>query len=112
MEWLSYAERHYHPSSKGYGRQWGMKITAPLAEAACQTIRGSIQRKEQADPVERFAQALEDKDVAKINSLLNSAWFGVPESTDSWGIEGFREAVELLEDLPEEEEEAIPEASR
>ena len=34
-------------------------------------------------------------------SLLNSAWFGVPESTQCWKLEGFKEAIDLLEDPPD-----------
>jgi len=46
---------------------------------------------------------LDAQDISKAMKLLNDAWFGVPESTDCWQIYGFKEAVDLLDDPPEEE---------
>lgn len=82
---------------------FAMEITAPNAERACQEIRQQIRKEEQDDPVERFDKAVTSADVGEIMSLLNSAWFGVPESTSCWQIRGFAEAVDLLDDPPEEE---------
>lgn len=80
-----------------------MPITAPNAERACQWIRQDIRAKEPADPLSRWDKALSDGDVGEIMSLLESTWFGVPESTDCWNIPGFAVAVNLLDDPPEME---------
>lgn len=80
-----------------------MRITAHNAEAASRYVRAQIRNQaERADPIVRFELALAQSDIIGINNVLNEAWFGVPESTDCWSIKGFREAVELMEDLPEE----------
>ena len=86
-----------------------MPITAPAAEAACQNIRREILADakadpEHSDPLQRFNLAVAQQDIGTINLLLNEAWFGVPESTSCWGIEGFMEAVDLIEEPPEEED--------
>lgn len=97
---------NYHPTSEAYARWRPGNITAPGAEAACVTVRDLIAREEigEPHPIERFDAALASGDAQEIWSLLNSAWFGVPESTECWQVPGFREAVALLEDPPEEEE--------
>lgn len=82
-----------------------MPITAPMAEQACQRVRQSIRQETPEDPLLRWDNALKSKDIIELINLLNEAWFGVPESTSCWGIKGFKEAVELLEDPPEQEEE-------
>lgn len=114
-EWLEYARingdlltqfiKDWHPASKTKVNKTNMRITAAGAEAACETIRESIAAKEAGNiaPEERFALALVSGDTSKITSLLNSAWFGVPESTACWQIAGFKEAVELIEQVPEED---------
>ena len=89
-----------------------MTITAPNAEQAAHAVRRAIANEEadKPSPLERFDKALQDKNIGEINSLLNeinsllnSAWSGVPESTSCWRIPGFKEAVDLMDDLPEEE---------
>lgn len=80
-----------------------MPITAPNAEMACREIRHDIRAKEPSDPLSRWDKALSDGDVGEIMSLLDGAWFGVPESTDCWNIPGFAVAVNLLDDPPEME---------
>lgn len=82
-----------------------MPITASGAEQACKAVRDSIRAKEgqQLAPEYLFKLALDKGDISELNSLLNSAWFGVPESTSCWQIPGFSEAVSLLEDPPEDE---------
>lgn len=115
QEWLERARanaevlrsliRNYHP---GIGRILNdnppVEITAPGAEAACQVIREKIRREEsgKGDPVARFDQELAAGNVQNLGALLNGAWFGVPESTSCWHITGFKEAVELLEDPPDD----------
>ena len=93
----------YRPSSRRRAQR-PMVITAPAAEVACQNIREDIVQKETVNPVNRWDKALAEGDVAKIISLLESAWFGVPESTECWSIPGFNEAVNLLDDPPDEDE--------
>jgi hypothetical protein len=55
------------------------------------------------NPVAQFDSALAAGDIGQLMTLLNGAWFGVPESTECWGIEGFKIAVDLMDDPPEEE---------
>lgn len=78
-------------------------ITAPNAERACEAVREEIRKKEGDDPLVEFDSALATEDIGKLTCLLNEAWFGVPESTSCWRIPGFHEAVELLDDPPEQE---------
>lgn len=111
-EWIHYAKTHkdklvtflndWHPSSNGQIKYHEMKITAMNAERACEVVRQEVRKKQQeSNPVEQFEFALKCNDIETINRLLNSAWFGVPESTGCWNQIGFREAVELMDDLPE-----------
>lgn len=79
-----------------------MPITAPNAELACQTVRTKIRQEQPQNPLERWDKAVEEKNIAEIDSLLNGAWFGVPESTSCWSIPGFKEAVDLMDDPPYE----------
>ena len=115
QQWLNTAElnkqklilfvRAWHPRSGQV--QSDMKITAPNAELARANVVKSIQSQNQStlDPVVELETAIKNRNLSAINALLNQAWFGVPESTSCWGIEGFKEAVELMEDLPYEDEE-------
>ncbi len=94
----------YHPAAPLFFQlNRNLTITAPKAEALCEKIREEIRRNNLKDPVESFNKALEKDNVKELLNLLNSAWFGVPESRDCWGIRGFKEAVDLMEDPPEEE---------
>lgn len=76
-------------------------ITAEAAEHACEHVRREIVATGGGDPVELFTLALRNGDVRTIVRLLNEAWFGVPESRDCWKIRGFTEAVDLLDEPPE-----------
>jgi hypothetical protein len=84
-----------------------LEITAPNAEVARQTVvKHMLMNGEcQGDPVKRLEVALAVGNIGEINSILNRAWFGVPESTSCWNIRGFKEAVDLMDDPPEQEEE-------
>lgn len=99
----------YHPSSHARNPQfWKVQITAPNAEHALNApggIRDQIRAEVPEDPAQLFDTALSAGDFDTTYSLLNGAWFGVPESTSCWMIRGFKEAVELLEDPPEPDEE-------
>jgi hypothetical protein len=81
-----------------------MPITAPAAEQACQHVRTQIRKEEPDDPLTRWDRAITSGDIGEIDSLLNGAWFGVPESTGCWNIPGFNEAVDLMDDPPMEPE--------
>jgi len=78
-------------------------ITAPQAERACEIVRKAIAKESFICPDVQFNVALQNDDAATIASLLQSAWFGVPESTGCWSIPGFSIAVDLLDDPIEEE---------
>lgn len=101
---------NYHPRSatyaKTYKRPEPLPITAPGAEAACRVVRNKIAKEDSLEPhpIAVFNIALETGNLEaaqEINNLLNSAWFGVPESTSCWQIPGFKEAVALMEDSPD-----------
>src|SRR5678816_773297 len=97
--------KNYHPVNRQLGRRknedW---ITAPNAELACTVIRKAIRDSYQGMPPDMmFEQAMGDNDWATINLILNDAWFGVPESRSAWNIRGFRTAVHLIEEPPDEE---------
>ena len=72
-----------------------------MAFSATQIRRGMVIVFE-GDPCREFDIALAAGDIQKVTNLLNDAWFGVPESTRCWQIEGFTEAVGLLEDPPDD----------
>lgn len=98
--------QNFHPATPDGPRRGIGPITAGAAEAACENVRRDIADKERdmGNPVERFDKALKDGDVLEIDSLLNSAWFGVPESINCWKVAGFKEAVDLMDDPPEDED--------
>ena len=112
VEWLEKARSNqdvlrslvaeYHPSAGAARHE--MEITAPNAELACERARASIAKREPQDPVQRLNVALAIGNIGEIIHVLDCAWFGVPESTSCWQINGFKEAVALLEDAPEQEE--------
>lgn len=113
QEWLNYAIAHraklvlllnaYHPRSFGM-RSVRTPITAHNAEIACNVVRNVIRERDKhlPNPVEQFNQAIDADNWVIVNSLLNDAWFGVPESTSCWNIEGYTEAVTLIEEPPDE----------
>lgn len=97
----------YHPASHRVDArksERGVLITAPSVEVACRSIRENIAHEEidLAQPQDRFLAALKQENWKTIYSLLDSAWFGVPESTECWQIKGFAKAVDLLDDPPED----------
>ena len=115
-EWLEKAKSNapalrsligsYHPGAVNRQHYKDLPITAPNVELAIGTIRRKVAKENQnRDPVAEFDRALEAGDIGKLIGVLNGAWFGVPESTSCWGIEGFSQAVGLLEDTPDEPDE-------
>ena len=77
-------------------------ITAPNAARVCEVIRKQVRKEFLGIPEEQLKAAIAEGNVGKVTELLNQAWFGVPESIGCWGVEGFREAVALLEDTPDD----------
>ena len=116
QEWLEIATdnapqlrkllEEYHPISQGMITRADlpyMPITAPAAEQVCREIREQIKSTHPTlNPVEAFNAALAEGNVPVIITLLNQAWFGVPESTDCWKIPGFSAAVGLMDDTPDD----------
>ena len=94
---------NYHPSSRKPNRA-ALPITAELTEAVCVSARKAIKQRHPDNPVTQFDLAVQANDTRKLMSLLDGAWFGVPESTSCWGIAGFPEAVDLMDDPPDQEE--------
>lgn len=94
---------NYHPSATAPRRK-RMPITTTAPEAACEMIREQIKAEAPTDPLARWDKAISEQNISEINSLLNDAWFGVPESTECWSIPGFGIACDLMDDLPEPEE--------
>ena len=84
-----------------------VNITAPQAERACEVVRESIRKESFERPDVVFNIALQKEDCSAIADLISAAWFGVPESTSCWQIEGFKEAVDLMDDPVEEPWEEI-----
>jgi len=115
-EWLAKVEEkqellksliaNYHPRLPHKPRH-ELEITAPNAEMARQTVVKEmlLSGECQGDPVKRFEVALATEDIGELMSILNRTWFGVPESTSCWNISGFSEAVDLMDDPPEQEDE-------
>jgi hypothetical protein len=91
----------YHPANlfpRSPQSKMDATITAPNAERACEIVREQIRKESFERPDIQFDIALAKQDHETISSLLSAAWFGVPESTSCWGIEGFNVAVDLLDD--------------
>ena len=96
--------RNYHPGVMKAEQLSDFEITAPGAEAASVVIRERIAAETKGrDILAEFDRAVEREDIQALYSILNSAWFGVPESTSCWQIPGFKVAVSLLDDPPEPE---------
>jgi len=116
VEWFEKVRQHedvlerlvadYHPAAMMPRPSTPLlPITAPSAERARQEVANLVKGESNVSPRDRFRSALRHEDVESMYTVLNQTWFGVPESTGCWDLEGFSELVELLEDPPEEEEE-------
>jgi hypothetical protein len=100
----------YHPYNGPHPQRATLKITAPSAEARMVGIREEIAMKSPIlAPAVRFDAAIADKNFHELYLILSATWFGVPESTECWGIRGFKELVALLEDMPEPNDEELAE---
>lgn len=83
---------NYHPAMHAHRKP--MKITAPNAEEACEKIRKQL-AKRGSSPVDDFNMALEAKDGPAMVSLLNGAWFGMPEAFEVRSEPGFHVLCDL-----------------
>lgn len=81
-------------------------ITAPTAEEACEVVRKQIQRTKPQNPLTIFDTLAEDPALhnKELASLLNDAWFGMPESRSVRSLPGFFELCDLCEGVDEEED--------
>lgn len=114
-DWIATAKRDlprlkrlvdaYHPVHQDPLQRYedGLPITAPGAEAACIEMRKDIKSSFAGNPTFQLEAAVQIGDISTAMTILNQAWIGVPESHDCWRISGFREAVALLEDPPDDE---------
>lgn len=78
-------------------------ITASGAEAACESVRREIRAKYAGSPLDRFDAAVEKMDTRELSSLLNDAWFGMPESASVREVPGFHALCDLCEGVDDEE---------
>lgn len=105
MELLCSFIAKWHPGSKARNPD-PMTITAPSPENFRRIMEARIEKEQTQDPVIEFREAIQAEDVGKAIGILNGAWCGVPESTSCWRIPGFPEAVDLMDDPPEDPREA------
>jgi len=84
-----------------------LPITAPDAEAACESIRREIQAEYTGSPLDRFDLAAERMDTRELTSLLNDAWFGMPESASVRKVPGFHALCDLCEGVDIEDDNAV-----
>lgn len=103
MELLCNFIGNWHPASKTRKPE-PMTITAPDAEILRRQIEDKIAKRDQTDPVVRFRGAIKLGCIGDAIAILSDAWCGVPESTSCWRIPGFARAVDLMDDLPEDDE--------
>jgi hypothetical protein len=117
QEFINYADankevlirliNNFHPVNRQPNRrretinQKGDFITAPNVEMAITPIRKEIKENYKGNPSDDFLRAIVENKWEPIYKILNETWMGVPESTNCWQYDGFREAVYLLEDWPE-----------
>ena len=111
-EWWLLVEHHknnllqlvdrFHPANNRCNLY---KITAPLAEVACEQIRQEIKEQTEKTPSESFQLFMDQKD-PELVSLLNETWFGMPESYDVQGYPGFGTLCDLCSEAYVLEEES------
>ncbi len=83
----------YHPTGAKSSPE--VHISAPGAEHACEIIREQIARESSGDPAAEFDQAVKDRDPVKLVSMLNGAWFGMPECMGVRSEGGFHALCDL-----------------
>ena len=79
-------------------------ITAPNAELARRAIMHQMIREQLGNGLGKLVQALNNRDMSTCYNVMSESWFAIPESTQCWEIEGFKELVSLMENLPNEDE--------
>ena len=83
----------FHPCSerpKEFDEFNDLEITAKAAESACEFVREQIKKENKyINPAIEFDLAAQAKDHEKLLNLMNSAWFGMPESTGCWEYPAF-----------------------
>lgn len=118
QEWLEQASRDkdklisiiykYHPVLKAPNPLF--VPTAPAAQRACDSICVAIKEATpNRNPVKEFETALTNRDVLAVASILHDTWFGVPETTHCRKLRGFVEAINLLDDMPDDAEDVSAE---
>lgn len=92
----------WYPGSKDYGSDpTPLPITAPNVEE----VRVKMLTKPRAPITESdIDEMIEHCEAPALYAVLSDGWMAVPESTDCWNIEGFANAVSLLDDPPEYDE--------
>jgi hypothetical protein len=70
-------------------------ITAPKAEEICEKVRETIKESTKLNPHDEFIKALENEDGVTISKILNSTWFGMPESYEIRTVSGFHALCDL-----------------
>jgi hypothetical protein len=120
QEWIAQATQNrnklldlltsFHPAAQSTRRSdYNLPITTSAAEDACRNVRAVIAVETAGMNIpKKFQAALDKADVGEIHSLLQQAWFGVPESSSCWSIPGFAEAVDLMDDPPDDYEPDAP----
>jgi hypothetical protein len=96
----------YHPTAAQQPRGLvdAEKITAPLAEAACEVVRSDIRKKATELGVARFDQAVESRNAEMLVRVLNETWFGMPETMSVRSEPGFGVLCDLCEGLEPEDD--------
>lgn len=97
--------RNWHPRSSDFVLHAAEDSTAPGPQEACNILCRSIQKEAPAGalpPVEAFRAALEAKDAVQAYTILAETWIGVPEVTSFREFTGAQEALDLLDDPPDD----------
>ena len=96
--------RRYHPRSPEAQtiKRVRVRPTAIKAQRMCDLIANEIKSQDiKTHPAQIIEDAIDAGAAKIVDALLNETWFGIPESTISWSIPGFKEAIALMEDPPE-----------
>lgn len=82
----------FHPNSHNPTKR-EFTITAMAAEDACELARKYAS---ECSPVEFAAQAIQDRNFEELYGVLNSTWFGAPESREVFSVPGFSLLCDIL----------------
>lgn len=82
-----------------------LDITAPNAELARRSIMHQmIKESDGISDIDKLNKAITEKNLSNAYNVMSETWFSIPESTNCWNLRGFRELVNLLEDMPDSDE--------